>query len=75
MDVLQVLKGNLSSGVGNLKQAVDLSIELRALGKETEKRVNEEWQQAVAEFIRHVQSKSQETGRDLFAEVAFPQIE
>lgn len=74
MDKIEALTSSLWSGVGSLKQAVDLSVELRAQGEETAKKVNEQWEQAVAEFIRHVQARSQEAGKDLFAEVAFPQL-
>jgi len=69
---LNQLRQSLQKVVGELRAAVNISMELRAGGEQNEKEVARAWEEFLGQFLGYVREKGRETGQNLFEGISFP---
>lgn len=68
------LQDKLFDAIAILREAVDLSAEIKSQGPTSNQQVARLWETFLAEFFGYIRQRSKETKQNLLAGIAFPRI-
>ncbi len=73
-DSAELLKKKMNLALSELKEAVDLTAELKLSGPDIKAATNLIWEQFLFEFFNYIKQKSKETKQNILAGIKFPRF-
>jgi len=70
----KILKTKLVEALNLLREAVEISLEMKATGTDEQRKVNELWSLFLQEFFGYIKKRSRETKQNLLAGIRFPRF-
>ncbi|MDW7674053.1 MAG: hypothetical protein SCK28_05900 [Bacillota bacterium] len=71
MSELKELEGKMKYVMSNLKDTVDLSLDIRAKHPETKKIIDSYWEEFLSHFVTYIKRREKETGDEVLKGFAF----
>ena len=74
MAELNELENKMHLVMKDLKECMELSLQIRAEKPEAKKQVNRYWEHFLKHFLEHVRSRAKERGEDLFQGISLVKL-
>lgn len=71
---VEILQDKLSEALSILREAINMSVEIKAKGPTNNQQVCKLWGMFLGEFFGYIRKRSKETKQNLLAGISFPRI-
>lgn len=74
MPELNDLENKMKAVMRDLKECVDLSIEIRTENQDVKKRIDKYWEQFLSHFLEYVRRREKESGQELLKDISITKL-
>lgn len=68
------VEDKLTEAIKNLREAIDMSVNIKAQGAEADKQICRLWETFLGEFFSYIRQRSKESKQNLLAGISFPRF-